>query len=70
MVMPRRLGEGKREKKGRGGSARSKDLGTCREEGASIADAALAEQGLGCSLLTQALPSLVEDGPVIKVHHQ
>lgn len=33
MVMPRRLGEGKREKKGRGGSARSKDLGTCREEG-------------------------------------
>lgn len=61
MVMPRRMGEGGRERerrKERGGrNTKSEDLRACREEDewARMADATLAEQGLGCNLLTARL---------------
>lgn len=68
MVMPRRMGEGKREERKRG-SARSEALETCREEdeGASIANATLAEQSLTGRLFPACLKMV---GQAVKVHHQ
>lgn len=73
MVMPRRMGEGKREERKRGvpGVRLWRRAGR-RVRGPSIANATLAEQSLGCSPLTGRLfPACLKMvGQVVKVHHQ
>lgn len=75
MVMPRRMGEGGREKKGNGeGSARSGEQGACGAEDEAQSAGCQgphAECGLGRSLLTARLlrgPAKVRQ--LVKVHQQ